>query len=111
MRLIQVVVMCLAATMFIVCGLWLKSPKNTVVCFDIQKIQGQFIRQLAAHNASETQVTRSTLQFKSLLQKTLQNYSQKNKIIVLDSKFHLAGGIDVTEAIANELAFAMSKSS
>lgn len=87
--------------------MWLNSHKNTVVCFDMQKIQGQFIRQLASHKATDAQVAHATLQFKTILKKVLTNYSSKYGVVVLDSKFLIAGGNDVTEVIAKELATAM----
>jgi len=111
MRLTNQVFITIAISLLITCVLWFKPYKNTVVCFDMQKIQGQFIRQLAVHKATDAQVTQATLQFKSILQKTLTTYSKKHGVLILDSKFLLAGGVDVTELVAKELAVAMRKSS
>lgn len=84
---------------------------QSVVSFDARKINGQFIRQLALHKATEDQVVRASLQFKTLLGKTVKSYSQKHHVVILDSTVLVAGGHDVTDAIAKELANAMRATS
>lgn len=111
MRLNYPVFLVLVPSVLLTSALWLKPAKVTVVCFDRQTIQAQFIHQLAQLKATENQVAKASLRFKSLLQKTLQHYSQTNKVIIVDSQLLLAGGIDVTKSIAKELAFAMRKPS
>lgn len=107
----QIFIMIAISLLITICTLWFKPYNNRVVCFDLQKIQGQFIRQLAVHKATDVQVARATLQFKSFLQKTLTSYSKKHGVVIVDSKFLLAGSDDVTEIVAKELAAAMRRPS
>lgn len=114
MRLNRIHTACLSSiSILIVCSLvwtWI-GYKSTVVLFDIQKIQGQFIQQLALHKASDAQVANASIQFKTVLQKTLRAYSQKQNVIILEKKMVLAGGYDVTNEVADQLAQAMRASS
>lgn len=99
----------IAMFLLVVLVVWSNAGKRQVVSFDRQKIQAQFIRQLAQHNASEQQATRAASHFKKLLQQSLNQYSQKNKAIIFDKSLVLAGSKDVTDSIAEELASLMRK--
>jgi type-F conjugative transfer system protein TrbI len=87
------------------------NPSVGVVCFDKEKVTGEFIRQLAVHHASESQVKSRTLQFKNRLQTSLAAYSKKHAVVIVDTKSQLAGAADITDTIEHELSQAMRATS
>ena len=87
--------------------IYFKTPQNTVAFFDIKKVQGQFIQQLALHKTPESEVMRLSLAFKKALQKTLTTYSQAHHLVILNSQYCLAGGIDITQDLAHEISLNM----
>lgn len=86
-------------------------PSVTIACFDKEKVTGEFIRQLAVHHASESQVKSRTLQFKNRLQTSLAAYSKKHAVVIVDTKSQLAGAADITDTIEHELSQAMRATS
>jgi len=84
--------------------------KYSVASFDKQRLQGQFINQLALRRLPDEQVAKTSLRFKTLLQKTLDDYSKAHHLILVDRQLTLAGGLDVTEAISRKLKQAIRAS-
>lgn len=85
--------------------------KPRVVCFDKQKMQGQWIRQLAQHKASIWQTSQLTQQFKVALEKTLKDYSEKEQVMIIECAPVLAGANEITEQIAEHIAEVMRTTS
>jgi conjugal transfer pilin signal peptidase TrbI len=82
---------------------------SKVVLFDNQAIQGQLIRQLAQHQASEEQVARISYHFKGALNQILKEYALRHDAVILERPSVLAGGTDITNEISNELSRVMGK--
>lgn len=88
-----------------------KPSKSEVVVFDSEAIKGQLIRQLAELHASDEQVRRATEQFKNKLHQVLTRYANRHQVMVVDASMRLAGGLDATQDIANELSRLMREKS
>ncbi|MFP3773654.1 type-F conjugative transfer system protein TrbI [Legionella pneumophila serogroup 1] len=87
------------------------SPQKSIVTFDKEVVQGQFIRQLAEIKATESQVEQSTRRFNEVLNKVLVDTAQQKKVIILRSSDVLAGGIDITDEVRMRLSQAMRNKS
>lgn len=112
MRLTISIVFSVVLSVFLVAQIiahQVKHPVNSIVGFNPQKGQSQLVRQLALHHASNAQITKTSLQFKALLQKTLKEYSKRHHVLIVDSQLLLAGGTDITEAVLTQLAYTMRK--
>lgn len=107
MRLTVPLVIVFSVSILMIVQIMVLHAKTTVVSFDKRKVQGQLIRQLAEHHASKAQVSKASLKFKTVLQKTLALYSKANHALIVDRQFVLVGGVDVTDAVAKQLAQAM----
>ena len=107
MKLFIITVTCLASALLIVALLNLLKPVAGVATFDLQRVQGQFIHQLALHKASRELVNTSSASFKRKLQQVLDVYAREKQVAILDLKQVLASNKDVTEAIIPRLARAM----
>lgn len=102
-----ITVTCLASALLIALLLNLLKPAVGIATFDLQRVQGQFIHQLALHNASRELVNTSSASFKRKLQQVLDIYAREKKVVILDLKQVLTSNKDVTEAIIPRLARAM----
>lgn len=76
-------------------------PKTQIVSFDLTKVKGHFIRQLATLNLNEAQSKIKTELFAKTLRQALADYAKAKNILIFDNKIILAG---VTEDITAELA-------
>lgn len=89
--------------------LFSSSPVGLV---DVNRIKGQFIRNLAEHKLSSTKARAATILFNKSLKRSLQEYAKahhmvlvkKDAILEADSKTK-----DVTEAVMKEIAKNMRK--
>ncbi|HFE6348862.1 TPA: type-F conjugative transfer system protein TrbI [Legionella pneumophila] len=111
MRLTPLVLGCALAVFGVVYGFYGASPQKSIVVFDEEAVQGQFIRQLAEIKATESQVEQSTRRFNEVLNKVLVDTAQQKKIIILRSSDVLAGGIDITDEVRMKLSKAMRNKS
>ena len=98
---------CMASLLLMVMFLNLLKPSVSVVTFDMRRVKGQFIHQLALHNASQNLVHTSSASFKRKLQAVLDAYAHERQTIILDSSFVLSSGQDVTDVITPRLVSAM----
>ncbi|WP_131784015.1 TrbI F-type domain-containing protein [Legionella gresilensis] len=87
------------------------SPRETLVFLNKEKIEGQFIRQLAELNAAEAQVRRTTRRFNSALNQVLNAYASRHHVIIIERKLMLAGGLDITDDITAEVSGLMRQQS
>lgn len=85
----------------------LQKPRESVVTFELQRVKGQFIHQLALHHANQQAVTTSSASFKQKLQHVLDDYAREKGVVILDGKQVLSSGKDITEEIIPRLARAM----
>ncbi len=111
MRLTPLVLGCALAVFGVVCGFYGASPQKSIVVFDKEVVQGQFIRQLAEIKATESQVEQSTRRFNEVLNKVLVDTAQQKKVIILRTADVLAGGIDITDEVRMKLSKAMRSKS
>ncbi|HAT2150932.1 TPA: TrbI F-type domain-containing protein [Legionella pneumophila] len=111
MRLVNQILLSVAALILIGLEFFWISQNTKVVLFDTEAIQAQLIRQLAEHQASDEQVSHITRQFKNKLQKLLTQYAKQHHVMILDHRVVLAGGEYITDEIANKLGQAMRKGS
>ncbi|RAP34894.1 type-F conjugative transfer system protein TrbI [Legionella quinlivanii] len=81
--------------------------KTEIAFFDVEAVQGQFIRQLAEVKASESQVEQSTKRFNAVLNQLLAELALQKKIIILRKNGVLAGGMDITDEVRIKLSQAM----
>lgn len=81
--------------------------KPVVVTFDATRVRGLFIRQLANQPLTEAQIKKVSLRYKQQLEKTLSTYSANHQVVIVDSKQVLAGGVDVTDRLMQELSLSM----
>lgn len=112
MRLTIAIVFGVVLSVFLVAQIiahYTKHPIPSIVSFNPQKVQAQLVRRLALLHASKEQVTKTSLQFKSLLHKSLNEYSKKHQVLIVDSQLLLAGGTDITEVMFKELTRMMRK--
>ncbi|HHU0079773.1 TPA: type-F conjugative transfer system protein TrbI [Legionella pneumophila] len=111
MRLTPLVLGFALAVFGVVCVFYGASPQKSIVIFDIEVVQGQFIRQLAEIKATESQVEQSTRRFNEALNKVLVDTAQQKKVIILKASDVLAGGIDITDEVRIKLSCAMRNKS
>ena len=111
MKLFTITMSCLASALLIAAFIYLVKPGTGVATFDMQRVKGQFIHQLALHNASRDVVNTSSTAFKQKLQQVLDTYAREKQIVILNSQQVLSSGKDVTEDIIPRLANAMRGSS
>ena len=111
MRLTPLVLGCALAVFGVVCGFYGASPQKSIVVFDKEVVQGQFIRQLAEIKATESQVEQYTRRFNEVLNKVLVDTAQQKKVIILRTADVLAGGIDITDEVRMKLSKAMRNKS
>lgn len=97
----------LASAFLIVVLFSLQKPRESVATFDLQRVKGQFIHQLALHHADQHAVTSSSALFKQKLQHVLDDYAREKRVVILDGGQVLSSGKDVTDAIIPRLARAM----
>lgn len=103
----------IVALSFIGCGVLIVGawgalkPAASVATFDMQRVQGQFIHQLALHQASREVVNTSSASFKRKLQQVLDSYAHEKEVVILDGRQVLSSGRDVTDSIIKRLAAAM----
>jgi type-F conjugative transfer system protein TrbI len=95
--------------LIMVLSLTFKTDNPKIVSFDKQKIKAQFIRQLAQHKASKSQALKASAHFKASLEQSLNQYSLKHQVVIIDKPGILAGTKDVTEIISEELAALMRR--
>ena len=111
MRLTPLFLGCALAVFGVICVFYGISPQKSIVIFDKEVIQGQFIRQLAEMKATESQVERSTRRFNEVLNKVLLDTAQQKKAIILRASDVLAGSIDITDEVRIRLSQAMRNKS
>ncbi|HHF7371831.1 type-F conjugative transfer system protein TrbI [Legionella pneumophila serogroup 1] len=111
MRLNPLVLGCALAVFGVVCVFYGASPQKSIVVFDKEVVQGQFIRQLAEIKATESQVEQYTRRFNEVLNKVLVDTAQQKKVIILRTADVLAGGIDITDEVRMKLSKAMRNKS
>ncbi|MFO9089031.1 type-F conjugative transfer system protein TrbI [Legionella pneumophila serogroup 1] len=111
MRLTSLVLGCALAIFGVVCIFYGVSLQKSIVIFDKEVVQGQFIRQLAEIKATESQVEQSTRRFNEVLNKVLLDIAQQKKVIILRASDVLAGGVDITDEVRINLSRAMRNKS
>ncbi|HGO6706859.1 TPA: type-F conjugative transfer system protein TrbI [Legionella pneumophila] len=111
MRLTSLVLGCALAVFGVVCIFYGASLQKSIVVFDKEVVQGQFIRQLAEIKATESQVVQSTRRFNEVLNKVLLDIAQQKKVIILRASDVLAGGVDITDEVRINLSRAMRNKS
>ncbi|ARB92960.1 MULTISPECIES: TrbI F-type domain-containing protein [Legionella] len=79
-------------------------PKQSIVLFNQEALQGQFIRQLAEHHATAMQVEQATQHFHQSIKKILAQYSKDHQAVILNQKYVFEGGNDITEEVALKLS-------
>lgn len=83
-------------------------PKTEIMSFDLAKVKGQFIRQLASLNLTDAQAKSKTELFAKTIKETLADYAQAKHILVFDKQTILAGmSKDVTAELADVIAAKM----
>lgn len=111
MKPIIMMLSCVASALLVVALLSLTKASGGIATFDLQRVQGQFIHQLALHNASRELVNTSSASFKRKLQQVLDVYAREKRVVILDLKQVLASHKDVTDQIIPRLARAMREQS
>lgn len=109
MRLIPCVVALMVVALSLVATFYVNSSQQSIVFFDKEVVQGQFIRQLAELKASESQVEQSTKTFNATLNKVLVATAKQKKAVILNKKEVLAGGVDVTDEVLLNVGRAMRR--
>lgn len=107
MKLSLITFGCLVSTLLIGTIFYLVKPEMRVATFDMQRVKGQFIHQLALHNASREVVNTSSTAFKQKLQQVLDVYAREKRLVILDVQQVLSSGKDITDELIPRLAHAM----
>ena len=87
--------------------LLLRKPADVIVTFDMKRVRGQFIHQLARHHATDEMVKTSSANFNRTLQGVLDAYATSHHVVILEQTTRLAGGEDATDALIPLIARAM----
>jgi type-F conjugative transfer system protein TrbI len=103
MRLTQASALITSTLFGVILATYFMPHTPSVVIFDAHALKAQWIHQLALHKVTDAQITHATQKFKTLLHATLIQYSQKNKVVILDKSRVLSGGIDITKEITKDL--------
>lgn len=101
---------CMGVLMLIVVieSIWIfRLSSTSMVTFDVKRIRGQFIHQLAMHHASDEVVQTSNVHFNQALQRALDRYAKNHHVVILPREEVLSGGKDVTDAIIPEVSSLM----
>ena len=85
----------------------LRKPSDVIVTFDMKRVRGQFIHQLARHHATDAMVTASSAHLSQTLQGVLDAYAASHQVVILEQTTRLAGGEDATDALIPLIARAM----
>ena len=80
---------------------------SVVVILDKERLIATFVGQLSAHNVSDRLLRLKTDAFRDALTKSVTFYAQKNNALVLDKKQALAGGMDITTLIEQDVSLRM----
>ncbi len=107
MKILTFTMSCMAVALACAALLGLMKSGTSVATFDVQRVRGQFIHQLALHKASQELVNTSSVSFKRKLQDVLDAYAHEKRVVILDGKHVLSSGKDVTEDIIPRLSRAM----
>lgn len=108
MKQFLVIISTIALTVLVMA--WI-TPSSYVVTIDLNHIKGQFIHQLALHDASNENVKKSSETFNRNLKDVLDAYAKNHHVVILDSVHVLSSGRDITASIVPLLASAMRGSS
>lgn len=80
---------------------------SKVVVLDKDCLISAFVRQLSAHNASDRLLRLKTNAFRDAMLQSMTAYAQNNKALVVDKKQTLAGGVDITPMIEQDISLRM----
>lgn len=99
-----------------VCLLWgmhasLSEKGSTVVTFNQDVINQQFVTQLSQYTLSDEMIRVKTDAFKKAVHEALRDYAAKHHALVMMQKNVVAGGRDATQEIEKLIAIHMRKSS
>jgi type-F conjugative transfer system protein TrbI len=109
MRLLQCS-MVLALTILVLGTIvYCQKSKRSIVYFDKEAIQAQFIRQLAETKATDEKVTKVSEQFNASLNFLLSHYAKRHQVTILNRQMVLAGGQDITAEVAKDISASMRK--
>jgi len=87
-------------------------PSNTkTVTFNQAALSARFVAQMSQYNLSDETLRLKTDAFSEALRDALQDYAVKHHVLVLNAKNVMAGGLDVTDAVAELVASRMRTSS
>lgn len=76
----------------------------TLVTFNEEVVRGKLIQQLAKHRASDSQVVTVSTHLKKQLSHVLSEYAVMHRVMIVDSRFVLAGQYDITAEIMSLLS-------
>jgi type-F conjugative transfer system protein TrbI len=92
-------------------GFYGVKQEPNIALFDAEKLRGQLIYQLAEIKATEAQVAVAARKFNAVLPILLREYAKRHRVVIVERRSVLAGGGDITEAIARELSDVMRRAS
>lgn len=87
-------------------------PSNTkTVTFNQAALSERFVAQMSQYTLSDEALRAKTDAFGEALRDAVQAYAVKHHVLVLNAKNVMAGGLDVTDAVAELVALRMRASS
>ena len=91
---------------FFVIAHYIQAPSRIVI-LDKDRLISAFVRQLSAHNVSDRLLRLKTNAFRDAMTHSITLYAQKNKALILDKKQALAGGVDISTIIEQDISLRM----
>lgn len=93
------------ATLWLALSAYLMPTK--LVSFNLAKVRGQFIYQLAELKLSAEKVKEKSARFTNAMRQVLTNYAKTKRVVIMAPQNLLAGADDVTAEIASLIALEM----
>jgi hypothetical protein len=93
-------------TIFFVIAHYIQTSPRVVI-LDKDRLISAFVRQLSAHNVSDRLLRLKTNAFRDAMTHSITLYAQKNNVLILDKKQALAGGVDITTIIEQDISLRM----
>lgn len=105
MRVVQMLG-CIVISMLLT-QLMLVMQTQKIARVDVKAIESHFIRQLAEHQVTEAQAQVAAKKFKTVLQRTLHDYSVRHHTTLLSAHDVLTDAQEITQTIEADIAHAM----
>jgi type-F conjugative transfer system protein TrbI len=80
------------------------NSKASGVCVNKKALVARFVGQLSQHTLSDDELRQKTVRFRDELNASVHHYADEKRVVVMDTVNRLAGGVDITDVIARDVA-------